>query len=152
MKTKTNLPIDFSFISHSYERILRNKGLFILISIQTIVHYFIIFFINHNNSSVFGIITTVIMFTIFNLFINKNSSSKRYIIKKWSVWNESCLIAMSLNMIIYYLFIEPYDDRTELIHLNLSNIFSFSGILAIIFLGVLYFLPAILLFKFFKDK
>ena len=152
MKDKSNVLIDFSLKSQKLERIRRNNGLlFVLISIQTVVHYFIILFVNRNNISVFGIIATVIMFTLFNLSINKNSKSKSYIIKKWSVWNESCLITMSFIMIIYYLFINPYDDRKDFIHVDLTSIFSFSGILSIIFLLALYFLPAILIFKYFKD-
>ncbi|MGI2236811.1 hypothetical protein ACQ2GJ_12470 [Staphylococcus cohnii] len=133
------------------KRIRRNPRLFTLIMLQTIVNVSILLFVNTKNATVFSIVSTVIVLVIFNLFLNKNTNKKTYSIKKWSVWNESSLITMSIGMIIYYLWIYPYDNRKEFFSIDLSAIFTFYGTLSIIIVLIAYLGFNIILFKFFKD-
>ena len=130
-----------------------NKPLFFLIAIQSFINYFIILFINAQNASISGIIATIVVFTMFDLIINKNDDEpKTYSIKKWSVWNKCSLISVSLSMIIFYLFIEKKDERTELLQIDWSDIFSFTGFLTLVLLLALYFVPLVVLFYWLMDN
>lgn len=131
----------------------RNKPLLFLIAIQSIINYLIVLFINGRNAEIAGIIGTVIVFTMFDLIINKNDDEpKTYSIKKWSVWNKCSLISVSFNIILYYLFIEKNDDRTNFLIINWRNIFSFEGFIALVCLLVLYFFPLVALFNWLIDN
>lgn len=136
----------------AFKRIRRNPHLFTLIMIQTIVNVSILLFINIKNATVFSIVSTVIVLVIFNLFLNKDTNKKTYSIKKWSVWNESSLITMSIGMIVYYLWIYPYDNRKEFFSIDLSAIFTFYGALSIIIVLIAYLSFNIIVFKFFKGE
>ncbi|MFQ3745603.1 hypothetical protein [Staphylococcus equorum] len=131
----------------------RNKPLLLLIAIQSIINYLIVLFINARNASIFGIIGTIVVFTIFDLIINKNDDEpKTYSIKKWSVWNKCSLISVSLSMIIFHLCIEENDDREAFIKVNWSDIFSLEGYLSLAFLLALYFIPLVGLFYWLIDN
>lgn len=131
----------------------RNKPLLLLIAIQSFINYFIVLFINARNASIFGIIGTIVVFTMFNLIINKNDDEpKTYSIKKWNVWNSCSLISVSLNMILYYLVVEKNDSRTELLKINWSEIFSLEGFISLAIMLLFYFLPLVGLFYWLIDS
>lgn len=139
-------------VIQSFKRIGRNPYLFTLIVIQTVVNVGVLLFINQNNATVLSIVATVIMLVIFNLFLNKDTSKKTYNIKKWSVWNESSLITMSIGVIIYYLWIYPNDNRKAFFDIDLSTIFTGYGALSILIVLFFYLVFNAAFFKFFKDK